>query len=65
PLNLSNLDYMARDQPAELKEPIESVELEQDAIGLEVSFSAMAFNSQERIIYEYQLGDGQTTYSRN
>ncbi|WP_105174525.1 EAL domain-containing protein [Pseudoalteromonas sp. T1lg122] len=64
-VNITNLDLMSRDLPAELKQPIDSVVLEHDDIGLEVAFSAMAFNYQERIIYEYQLGDGQKTYTRN
>ncbi|WP_062570104.1 EAL domain-containing protein [Pseudoalteromonas arabiensis] len=64
-VNITNLDLMSRDLPAELKQPIDSVVLEHDDIGLEVAFSAMAFNYQERILYEYQLGDGQKTYTRN
>lgn len=64
-VNITNLDLMSRDLPAELKQPIDSVVLEHDDIGLEVAFSAMAFNYQERVIYEYQLGDGQKTYTRN
>ncbi len=64
-VNITNLDLMSRDLPAELKQPIDKVVLEHDDIGLEVAFSAMAFNYQERIIYEYQLGNEQKTYTRN
>ncbi|WP_404341045.1 EAL domain-containing protein [Pseudoalteromonas mariniglutinosa] len=64
-VNITNIDLMSRDLSAEYKQPIETIVLEHDDIGLEVAFSAMAFNYQERIIYEYQLSDDQKAYTRN
>lgn len=64
-VNITSVDLMSRDLAAELKQPINKVTLAHDDIGLEVAFSAMAFNYQERIVYEYQLADGQKTYTRN
>lgn len=64
-VNVTSVDVMSRELAVDLKQPIEKVTLEHDDIGLEVAFSAMAFNYQERIIYEYQLSDGQKSYTRN
>ncbi|MDN3378378.1 MULTISPECIES: EAL domain-containing protein [unclassified Pseudoalteromonas] len=64
-VNVTSIDIMSRELAVDLKQPIERVILEHDDIGLEVAFSAMAFNYQERIIYEYQLSGGQKSYTRN
>lgn len=64
-VNITNVDLMSRDlKPAGLKS-FSSIELNHDDIGLEVSFSAMAFTAQERIVYEYQLSGEQRILSRN
>ncbi|KZN63554.1 EAL domain-containing protein [Pseudoalteromonas luteoviolacea] len=64
-VNITNVDLMSRDlKPAGLKS-FSSIELDHDDIGLEVSFSAMAFTAQERIVYEYQLSGEQRILSRN
>ncbi|BDF95353.1 EAL domain-containing protein [Pseudoalteromonas sp. KAN5] len=64
-VNITSIDLMSRELSTDLKQPIKKIVLEHDDIGLEVAFSAMAFNYQERIIYEYQLSDGQKSYTRN
>ncbi|KPH96652.1 diguanylate phosphodiesterase [Pseudoalteromonas porphyrae] len=64
-VNITNIDLMSRELSEDLKQPINQVILNHDDIGLEVAFSAMAFNYQERIVYEYQLSDGQKSYTRN
>ncbi|MGO2372219.1 MAG: EAL domain-containing protein [Pseudoalteromonas prydzensis] len=64
-VNITSIDLMSRELSTDLKQPIKKITLEHDDIGLEVAFSAMAFNYQERIIYEYQLSDGQKSYTRN
>ncbi|ESP93992.1 MULTISPECIES: EAL domain-containing protein [Pseudoalteromonas] len=64
-VNITNVDLMSRDlKPAGLKS-FSSIDLNHDDIGLEVSFSAMAFTAQERIVYEYQLSGEQRILSRN
>ncbi|MDK1287145.1 EAL domain-containing protein [Pseudoalteromonas umbrosa] len=64
-VNITNVDLMSRElKPAGLK-TFSSIELNHDDIGLEVSFSAMAFTAQERIVYEYQLSGEQRILSRN
>ncbi|MBH0057330.1 EAL domain-containing protein [Pseudoalteromonas sp. SWXJZ94C] len=64
-VNITRVDLMSRDLSPNLKQPLNKVVLNHDDIGLEVAFSAMAFSNQERIIYEYQLDNGQKTYTRN
>ncbi|KAA1150306.1 EAL domain-containing protein [Pseudoalteromonas fuliginea] len=64
-VNITRVNLMSRDLSFDLKQPLNEVILNHDDIGLEVAFSAMAFSNQERIIYEYQLGNGQKTYTRN
>lgn len=64
-VNITSVDLMSRDLNAHLKQSIDSITLAHDDIGLDVAFSAMAFNYQERIVYEYQLADGQKSYTRN
>ncbi|PHN90956.1 EAL domain-containing protein [Pseudoalteromonas sp. 3D05] len=64
-VNVTSIDIMSRELSVDLKQPIKKVTLEHDDIGLEIAFSAMAFNYQERIVYEYQLSDGQKSYTRN
>lgn len=64
-VNITSIDLMSRNRRPELKQSIDSITLAHDDIGLEVAFSAMAFNYQERIVYEYQLADEQKTYTRN
>ncbi|WP_405602321.1 MULTISPECIES: EAL domain-containing protein [unclassified Pseudoalteromonas] len=64
-VNITGVDLMSRDLSLDLKQPLNEVVLNHDDIGLEVAFSAMAFSNQERIIYEYQLDNGQKTYTRN
>ncbi|RXF03160.1 EAL domain-containing protein [Pseudoalteromonas sp. PS5] len=64
-VNITSVDLISRpNQKAGLKQ-FEHIELEHDDIGLEVSFSAMAFSYQDRIIYEYQISGGQKILSRN
>ena len=64
-VNITRVDLMSRDLSLDLKQPLNEVVLNHDDIGLEVAFSAMAFSNQERIIYEYQLDNGQKSYTRN
>jgi len=64
-VNITRVDLMSRDLSIDLKQPLNEIVLNHDDIGLEVAFSAMAFSYQERIIYEYQLDNGQKTYTRN
>jgi diguanylate cyclase (GGDEF)-like protein/PAS domain S-box-containing protein len=64
-VNITRVDLMSRDLMVDLKQPLNEVSLNHDDIGLEVAFSAMAFSYQDRIIYEYQLDNGQKTYTRN
>ena len=64
-VNITSIDLMSRELSTDLKQPINKITLEHDDIGLDVAFSAMAFNNQERIIYEYQLSGGQKSYIRN
>ncbi|MEZ7204843.1 EAL domain-containing protein [Pseudoalteromonas sp. DY56-GL79] len=64
-VNITSVDLISRpNQKAGLKQ-FDHIELEHDDIGLEVSFSAMAFSYQDRIIYEYQISGGQKILSRN
>ncbi|WP_125782312.1 EAL domain-containing protein [Pseudoalteromonas rubra] len=64
-VNITDVDLMSRDiLPSGLKS-FSYIELNHDDIGLEVSFSAMAFTLQERIVYEYQLSGEQRILSRN
>ncbi|PCK31959.1 EAL domain-containing protein [Pseudoalteromonas piscicida] len=64
-VNITSVDLISRpNQQAGLKQ-FDHIELEHDDIGLEVSFSAMAFSYQDRIIYEYQISGGQKILSRN
>ena len=64
-VNITSVDLISRpNQEAGLKQ-FDHIELEHDDIGLEVSFSAMAFSYQDRIIYEYQISGGQKILSRN
>jgi diguanylate cyclase (GGDEF)-like protein/PAS domain S-box-containing protein len=64
-VNITRVDLMSRDLSLDLRQPLNEVILNHDDIGLEVAFSAMAFSNQERVIYEYQLDNGQKTYTRN
>ena len=64
-VNITRVNLMSRELSRDLRQPLNEVVLNHDDIGLEVAFSAMAFSNQERIIYEYQLDNGQKTYARN
>ena len=39
--------------------------LDHDDIGLEVSFAAMIYNYQDRIIFQYQLGDSPKAHTKD
>ncbi|WP_440055179.1 EAL domain-containing protein [Pseudoalteromonas sp. T1lg65] len=64
-VNITSVDLMSRPYGEKMLKKYDSIELEHDNIGLEVSFSAMAFSYQDRIIYEYQISGGQKILSRN
>ncbi len=64
-VNITSVELMSRQLKIPAMTPFRSIELEHDDIGLEVAFSAMAFNFQDRIVFEYQLSGEQKTYTRN
>lgn len=64
-VNITRVNLMSRHLSLDLRQPINEVTLNHDDIGLEIAFSAMAFSNQERVIYEYQLDNGQKTYTRS
>ncbi|MFC3031146.1 EAL domain-containing protein [Pseudoalteromonas fenneropenaei] len=64
-VNITSVQLMSRDIRQQGLKKFRHITLNHDDIGLEVVFSAMAFNYQDRIVYEYQISGGQKTYSRN
>lgn len=64
-LNITSISLMSRDIDLPSMSSLTAIELEHDDIGLEVSFSAMTFQQQERIEFQYQLGEQQEVSTRN
>ncbi len=56
-VNITSVELMSRQLNLPEMSSVNSIELAHDDIGLEVTFSAMAFKYQQRIKYEYQLSD--------
>lgn len=63
-VNITSVELMSRKLTDSGLKVFESIELEHDDIGLEVSFSAMSFIYQDRIVYEYQISGGQRILTR-
>ncbi|MEO2280557.1 diguanylate cyclase domain-containing protein [Pseudoalteromonas pernae] len=64
-VNFTAAELMYRDLQRPVLGPLKQVYLAHDDVGLEISFSAMAFNYQDRIIYEYQLDGSQKSFTRD
>ncbi|RZQ52283.1 hypothetical protein C1E23_14665 [Pseudoalteromonas phenolica] len=63
-VNITSVELMSRKLEKSGLKVFEQIELQHDDIGLEVSFSAMSFMYQDRIIYEYQISGGQRILTR-
>ncbi len=63
-VNITSVELMSRKLTHSGLKVFEEIELAHDDIGLEVSFSAMSFIYQDRIVYEYQISGGQRILTR-
>lgn len=63
-VNITSVELMSRKILTQGLKQFEHLELEHDDIGLEVTFSAMSFNYQDRIAYEYQISGGKKILTR-
>lgn len=63
-VNITSAQLAYRELDKQLS-PLEQVHLEHDDIGLEVSFAAMIYNYQDRIIFQYQLGDSPKAHTKD
>ncbi|WP_158678976.1 EAL domain-containing protein [Pseudoalteromonas sp. T1lg75] len=64
-VNFTSAELMYRELNLPIMGPLTQVHLAHDDIGLEITFSAMAFNYQDRVIYEYQLDGSQKSFTRD
>ncbi|WP_158684631.1 EAL domain-containing protein [Pseudoalteromonas sp. T1lg48] len=64
-VNFTSAELMYRELALPTMGPLTQVHLAHDDIGLEITFSAMAFNYQDRVIYEYQLDGSQKSFTRD
>ncbi|CAH9055843.1 hypothetical protein PSECIP111951_01326 [Pseudoalteromonas holothuriae] len=62
---ITSVELMSRKLELNGLKAIEHLELDYDDLGLEVAFSAMIFNFQDRVVYEYQISGGQKTLTRS
>ncbi|WP_105169051.1 EAL domain-containing protein [Pseudoalteromonas sp. T1lg23B] len=64
-VNITSVELMSRKLQQNGLKAIDELVLNHDDIGLEVAFSAMVFNYQDRVVYEYQISGGQKTLTRS
>ncbi|WP_010363614.1 EAL domain-containing protein [Pseudoalteromonas citrea] len=63
-VNITSVDLMSRKLHSYGLKTFGDIVLNHDDIGLEVAFSAMVFNYQQGIVYEYQISGGQKILTR-
>jgi PAS domain S-box-containing protein len=63
-VNITSVDLMSRKLDSHGLKTFGDIVLNHDDIGLEVAFSAMVFNYQQSIVYEYQISGGQKILMR-
>ncbi|WP_158677921.1 EAL domain-containing protein [Pseudoalteromonas sp. T1lg76] len=64
-VNFTSAELMYRALELPTMGPLTQVYLDHDDVGLEITFSAMAFNYQDRVIFEYQLDGSQKSFTRD